>query len=125
MGSATSLTVSDAVRERLAVIACDRNRSRNTSARPDRAAGGRWSRHQRHHAPASPRLASGAATALRRGGCCRAAARRPQGPPGPRLACPHRSEEHTSELQSLLRISYAVFCLKRKKSTETQTCTLN
>src|SRR3546814_5063840 len=29
-----------------------------------------------------------------------------------------RSEEHTSELQSLMRISYAVFCLKKKKSTE-------
>src|SRR3546814_4960466 len=28
-----------------------------------------------------------------------------------------RSEEHTSELQSLMRISYAVFCLKKKKST--------
>src|SRR3546814_2436549 len=27
----------------------------------------------------------------------------------------HRSEEHTSELQSLMRISYAVFCLKKKK----------
>src|SRR3546814_3948217 len=27
------------------------------------------------------------------------------------LACIHRSEEHTSELQSLMRISYAVFCL--------------
>src|SRR3546814_1668210 len=30
---------------------------------------------------------------------------------------PWRSEEHTSELQSLMRISYAVFCLKKKKST--------
>src|SRR3546814_7080868 len=30
----------------------------------------------------------------------------------------HRSEEHTSELQSLMRISYAVFCLKKKKSTK-------
>src|SRR3546814_2943164 len=30
-----------------------------------------------------------------------------------------RSEEHTSELQSLMRISYAVFCLKKKKSTTT------
>src|SRR3546814_5158858 len=30
-----------------------------------------------------------------------------------------RSEEHTSELQSLMRISYAVFCLKKKKNTET------
>src|SRR3546814_10579425 len=28
---------------------------------------------------------------------------------------PDRSEEHTSELQSLMRISYAVFCLKKKK----------
>src|SRR3546814_3876699 len=29
-----------------------------------------------------------------------------------------RSEEHTSELQSLMRISYAVFCLKKKKHTK-------
>src|SRR3546814_7259646 len=29
----------------------------------------------------------------------------------------HRSEEHTSELQSLMRISYAVFCLKKKRIT--------
>src|SRR3546814_6522148 len=33
------------------------------------------------------------------------------GPPGTRR---YRSEEHTSELQSLMRISYAVFCLKKK-----------
>src|SRR3546814_1919585 len=33
----------------------------------------------------------------------------------------HRSEEHTSELQSLMRISYAVFCLKQKKNTVTKT----
>src|SRR3546814_6003149 len=32
-----------------------------------------------------------------------------------------RSEEHTSELQSLMRISYAVFCLKQKKNKQTQT----
>src|SRR3546814_2502633 len=31
-----------------------------------------------------------------------------------------RSEEHTSELQSLMRISYAVFCLKKKKNDTTQ-----
>src|SRR3546814_4244271 len=31
-----------------------------------------------------------------------------------------RSEEHTSELQSLMRISYAVFCLKKKKSIKTR-----
>src|SRR3546814_4191360 len=32
------------------------------------------------------------------------------------LAAAERSEEHTSELQSLMRISYAVFCLKKKKT---------
>src|SRR3546814_7907911 len=32
-----------------------------------------------------------------------------------------RSEEHTSELQSLMRISYAVFCLKKKKDKNKQT----
>src|SRR3546814_6876921 len=31
-----------------------------------------------------------------------------------------RSEEHTSELQSLMRISYAVFCLKKKKQAKSQ-----
>src|SRR3546814_10766308 len=52
-------------------------------------------------------------------------AHRPAGTvrPPPRCAPPaescrrHRSEEHTSELQSLMRISYAVFCLKKKKKT--------
>src|SRR3546814_8270220 len=46
------------------------------------------------------------------GRCHRAARRlgiRPQQPAA------HRSEEHTSELQSLMRHSYAVFCLKKKK----------
>src|SRR3546814_4266830 len=33
----------------------------------------------------------------------------------------NRSEEHTSELQSLMRISYAVFCLKKKKSINLET----
>src|SRR3546814_9560775 len=32
-----------------------------------------------------------------------------------------RSEEHTSELQSLMRISYAVFCLKKKNKSQKQT----
>src|SRR3546814_4210021 len=35
-----------------------------------------------------------------------------------------RSEEHTSELQSLMRISYAVFCLKKKKKTNNTTQTM-
>src|SRR3546814_1458635 len=34
------------------------------------------------------------------------------------LRRPRRSEEHTSELQSLMRISYAVFCLKKKKTNK-------
>src|SRR3546814_6890976 len=34
------------------------------------------------------------------------------------VASSGRSEEHTSELQSLMRISYAVFCLKKKKNTK-------
>src|SRR3546814_6500860 len=38
-----------------------------------------------------------------------------------------RSEEHTSELQSLMRISYAVFCLKKKNTKQhtTRECTTN
>src|SRR3546814_5695616 len=36
-----------------------------------------------------------------------------------------RSEEHTSELQSLMRISYAVFCLKKKKQNKKQTVTIH
>src|SRR3546814_3940606 len=35
-------------------------------------------------------------------------------------AAKYRSEEHTSELQSLMRISYAVFCLKKKNKTITR-----
>src|SRR3546814_1532256 len=42
--------------------------------------------------------------------------------PGPHPADgrANRSEEHTSELQSLMRISYAVFCLKKKNTIRTQ-----
>src|SRR3546814_394860 len=43
------------------------------------------------------------------------------------LPCQHlatRSEEHTSELQSLMRISYAVFCLKKKKNYNSKTLIL-
>src|SRR3546814_5132761 len=41
--------------------------------------------------------------------------------PSSRLRCVCRSEEHTSELQSLMRISYAVFCLKKKKYIQDKT----
>src|SRR3546814_5509275 len=40
---------------------------------------------------------------------------------GEALAALGRSEEHTSELQSLMRISYAVFCLKKNKKTQDMT----
>src|SRR3546814_2015108 len=40
-------------------------------------------------------------------------------------ACGFRSEEHTSELQSLMRISYAVFCLKQKINKATYTLLLS
>src|SRR3546814_6605172 len=49
----------------------------------------------------------------------------PRYSPGMDRAPESRSEEHTSELQSLMRISYAVFCLKKKntKLTNTMPCT--
>src|SRR3546814_9454866 len=53
------------------------------------------------------------------GQCWQPLPRRASGPPGPiagrgKSMTEGRSEEHTSELQSLMRISYAVFCLKQK-----------
>src|SRR3546814_5428583 len=50
-----------------------------------------------------------------------------RGRPGPGNArrASGRSEEHTSELQSLMRISYAVFCLKKKKNTANKDTTEN
>src|SRR3546814_4768169 len=53
------------------------------------------------------------AAAIRRPQWQRRAALQPRGWPARGGAS--RSEEHTSELQSLMRISYAVFCLKKKK----------
>src|SRR3546814_9855168 len=55
------------------------------------------------------------------GGSCPAdfatsGALQPAGGRGDASDCLFRSEEHTSELQSLMRISYAVFCLKKKKN---------
>src|SRR3546814_3446608 len=41
------------------------------------------------------------------------------------VAVAHRSEEHTSELQSLMRISYAVFCLKKKNQQQQHINTYN
>src|SRR3546814_6713562 len=68
--------------------------------------------------------APGTAEDRLRGGCCRC----PLTTPTSRST--RRSEEHTSELQSLMRNSYAVFCLKKKKhkkqtQTHKQTITTN
>src|SRR3546814_1903775 len=65
---------------------------------------GNWCRGRRPRTPARPPRPA------RRSGCAP--------PRTPRARCPEsrRSEEHTSELQSLMRISYAVFCLKKKKN---------
>src|SRR3546814_9314169 len=71
--------------------------------RPGAGERGEAARRHRHHGGAGQGGAGGGGRAdrkavLERGG--------------------RRSEEHTSELQSLMRISYAVFCLKKKKKTE-------
>src|SRR3546814_1691743 len=61
----------------------------------------------------APHLGRGQAPLIKGDGC-----RKPDGCRRLRLlkdAPRQRSEEHTSELQSLMRISYAVFCLKKKK----------
>src|SRR3546814_1063333 len=56
-----------------------------------------------------------------RGRAARRLARKTGAPTVAREPPADRSEEHTSELQSLMRISYAVFCLKKKKKTTTIT----
>src|SRR3546814_5547338 len=80
---------------------------RSAAAAPDRVR--RWRRHRERRLDRR-QLALSRQPRLRREQGLRAAvfaesALRPAG----------RSEEHTSELQSLMRISYAVFCLKKKK----------
>src|SRR3546814_1532221 len=65
------------------------------------------------------KMSAATITCPRRQGACLQSAlpawlRREPAGPGAAAARP-RSEEHTSELQSLMRISYAVFCLKKKK----------
>src|SRR3546814_8925859 len=65
------------------------------------------------HARSSSRCGAGAHRRYARN-----LARRPQA--GPNADRCGRSEEHTSELQSLMRTSYAVFCLKKKKYTKNE-----
>src|SRR3546814_2372254 len=51
---------------------------------------------------------------------CSTASSGPTPSPHPAILSPMRSEEHTSELQSLMRISYAVFCLKKKRNLQNE-----
>src|SRR3546814_1251089 len=64
-------------------------------------------REQHHGMDAAPRNRRGPGAPVRRANA--------EGPERNRGHRSGRSEEHTSELQSLMRISYAVFCLKKKK----------
>src|SRR3546814_10919525 len=73
-----------------------------------------------HGRPPVPDMVTGAGESSR-SGCARQSragrsAPRRNRAAGRRRSC--RSEEHTSELQSLMRISYAVFCLKKKTSIQ-------
>src|SRR3546814_9125444 len=84
---------------------------------------GQWRGHRDRRCPLAraasrPRLWRGGRTWLLTAISSRGSPRRKSrtGVRGPSGA---RSEEHTSELQSLMRISYAVFCLKKKKTEET------
>src|SRR3546814_3189412 len=71
------------------------------------------SRLARHRARAGDGQGRASARVLRPGQY------RCRGAEGRRRDCRSRSEEHTSELQSLMRISYAVFCLKKKNKHQT------
>src|SRR3546814_4417669 len=66
----------------------------------------------RHRAPSPRRFGSGPRRPCSAGDLPEVGRRKAALAPAPQ-----RSEEHTSELQSLMRISYAVFCLKKKKNT--------
>src|SRR3546814_8662049 len=63
-----------------------------------------------HASRLTPGVPAGQARPLCHGLACRPSANHPMSP------AQWRSEEHTSELQSLMRISYAVFCLKKKNT---------
>src|SRR3546814_7157686 len=67
--------------------------------------------------PRAGRAAAGERDERRNGAAAHAVADRDRLRSDGRRSRRPRSEEHTSELQSLMRISYAVFCLKKKKNT--------
>src|SRR3546814_3012401 len=86
--------------------------------RIDRREGARRIGHEGDRAIAEDRREKGLRPPDQAKGRCVAALQR-TGPGKDRIIA-ERSEEHTSELQSLMRISYAVFCLKNKKTIQIQ-----
>src|SRR3546814_7910612 len=94
----------------------DQQRSRRRPHRAVDAArrSGRLRRYREARAPPPRPHPQRRAAGGRRRGRRRAGRERGRRKPG-RAGKRRRSEEHTSELQSLMRISYAVFCLKKKK----------
>src|SRR3546814_2764866 len=84
----------------------------------------RWRQHRDPARARSARATDAAVGGRARRAADAAAARQPGIGRALRARAPAlagaRSEEHTSELQSLMRISYAVFCLKKKKKKTTQ-----
>src|SRR3546814_19160003 len=82
-------------------------------ARPARRRSGGARLHDAGEPPRARHRAAGSAADLP--ALCRGGSRHGEGG-DVTAAASSRSEEHTSELQSLMRISYAVFCLKKKKS---------
>src|SRR3546814_8948410 len=97
-------------------------RSARRSRPPVRTAceGWRWPRRLRSRRRADSRSAGRRETGGGRSSSrCRRRTPRPR-PPAAAHPDTARSEEHTSELQSLMRISYDVFCLKKKKNKKLQ-----
>src|SRR3546814_8472789 len=76
----------------------------------------RRARRRRLDGEAAHRRSGGAGIAARRGGLSGNSRLKAEHGMGNSIWTGARSEEHTSELQSLMRISYAVFCLKKKKN---------
>src|SRR3546814_9417866 len=112
-----------------------RNTSRSPwspATRPDRTAGSEAFqglaaiRPHRKRVPVGPDPCNGTGNRMRRNRTRnREEVDAEQGTAGPACGVRRgvRSEEHTSELQSLMRISYAVFCLKKKNKTNTKNTT--
>src|SRR3546814_7933257 len=102
----------------------DRRERRTEASHPPPARFHRWSESRRPHSPPCRVRGSGRPfpASLHRAFRWRTSAFETY---RQRRSAGSRSEEHTSELQSLMRISYAVFCLKKKKNKQLNTVVLN